>query len=100
MMPARRAGTPVHHQNSGGSRRTGPSRAILFARHAVAEPRKALALTTDQGWTRRVPSKGARKRTAVRVGVLAAGVLSLTGCTNDTFTRFGFPNPVTDQGKT
>ena len=57
-------------------------------------------MTTDQGWTRRVPSKGARKRTAVRVGVLAAGVLSLTGCTNDTFTRFGFPNPVTDQGKT
>jgi cytochrome c oxidase subunit 2 len=53
-------------------------------------------LTTDQGWTRRVPGK----RTAVRVGVLAAGVLSLTGCTNDTFTRLGFPNPVTEQGKT
>jgi cytochrome c oxidase subunit II len=62
-------------------------------------------LTTDQGWTRRVPSKGARKRTPgkralVRVGVLAAGVLSLTGCTNDTFTRMGFPNPITEQGKT
>jgi cytochrome c oxidase subunit II len=27
-------------------------------------------------------------------------VLGLTGCTNDTFTRFGFPNPITEQGKT
>ena len=26
-------------------------------------------------------------------------LLALTGCTNDTFTRFGFPNPVTEQGK-
>ena len=26
-------------------------------------------------------------------------VLGLTGCTNDTFTRLGFPNPITDQGK-
>jgi cytochrome c oxidase subunit 2 len=57
-------------------------------------------LTTDQGWTRRVPGKGTPKRMVVRVGVLAAGVLSLTGCTNDTFTRLGFPNPVTEQGKT
>ena len=27
-------------------------------------------------------------------------VLGLTGCTNDTFTRLGFPNPITEQGKT
>jgi cytochrome c oxidase subunit II len=40
------------------------------------------------------------KRTVVRAAVLVAGVISLTGCTNDTFTRFGFPNPVTEQGKT
>ena len=26
-------------------------------------------------------------------------LLALTGCTNDTFTRLGFPNPVTEQGK-
>ena len=26
-------------------------------------------------------------------------LLALTGCTNDTFTRIGFPNPVTEQGK-
>ena len=26
-------------------------------------------------------------------------LLALTGCTNDTFTRLGFPNPVTQQGK-
>jgi cytochrome c oxidase subunit II len=62
-------------------------------------------LTTDKGSTRRVPSGRALKRTPgkralVRAGVLAVGVLSLTGCTNDTFTRMGFPNPVTEQGKT
>jgi cytochrome c oxidase subunit II len=27
-------------------------------------------------------------------------VLGLSGCTNDTFTRLGFPNPITEQGKT
>ena len=26
-------------------------------------------------------------------------LLALTGCTNNTFTRLGFPNPVTEQGK-
>ena len=26
-------------------------------------------------------------------------LLALTGCTNDTFTRLGFPNPITTQGK-
>jgi cytochrome c oxidase subunit 2 len=31
---------------------------------------------------------------------LAVGLLCLTGCTNDTFTRLGFPNPITEQGKT
>jgi cytochrome c oxidase subunit II len=36
----------------------------------------------------------------VRAAVLAAVVIGLTGCTNDTFTRIGFPNPVTEQGKT
>ncbi len=34
--------------------------------------------------------------------LLAAGVLvlGLTGCTNNSFTRLGFPNPITAQGKT
>ncbi len=41
-----------------------------------------------------------RKRTAVRFLLLAAVVVGLTGCTNDTFTRIGFPDPVTQQGKT
>src|SRR5580692_9652255 len=34
-------------RNMWGSPKAGGHRAILFARHAVAEPRKALALTTD-----------------------------------------------------
>ena len=35
----------------------------------------------------------------MRVGVLAVMLLALTGCTNDTFTRLGFPDPITTQGK-
>jgi cytochrome c oxidase subunit 2 len=41
-----------------------------------------------------------RRANALRGGVLAVLLLCLAGCSpNDTFTRFGFPNPVTDQGK-
>ncbi len=40
-----------------------------------------------------------RRASAVRAGALAVMLLALTGCTNDTFTRLGFPNPVTEQGK-
>jgi cytochrome c oxidase subunit 2 len=34
-----------------------------------------------------------------RAAVLGVSVLALSGCTNDTFTRIGFPNPITPQGK-
>ena len=40
-----------------------------------------------------------RRTNAVRAGALAVMLLALTGCTNDTFTRIGFPDPVTEQGK-
>jgi cytochrome c oxidase subunit II len=40
-----------------------------------------------------------RRVKAAGVGALAVMLLALTGCTNDTFTRIGFPNPVTTQGK-
>jgi len=40
-----------------------------------------------------------RRKNAVRAGALAAMLLALTGCTNDTFTRMGFPDPITQQGK-
>ncbi len=40
-----------------------------------------------------------RRANAVRVGALAVMLLALTGCTNNTFTRIGFPDPVTTQGK-
>jgi len=40
-----------------------------------------------------------RRSKAAGVGALAVMLLALTGCTNDTFTRIGFPNPVTEQGK-
>jgi cytochrome c oxidase subunit 2 len=40
-----------------------------------------------------------RRVKAAGVGALAVMLLALTGCTNDTFTRIGFPNPVTSQGK-
>ena len=55
---------------------------------------------------RRQAARGARgtatrrRGNAVRVGALAVMLLALTGCsTNDTFTRIGFPDPVTEQGK-
>ncbi len=39
------------------------------------------------------------RASALRLVALAAGLLALAGCSpNDTFTRFGFPNPVTKQG--
>jgi cytochrome c oxidase subunit 2 len=41
-----------------------------------------------------------RRANAVRGGALAVLLLALSGCsTNNDFTRFGFPNPVTEQGK-
>jgi len=41
-----------------------------------------------------------RRKNAVRAGALAVMLLALTGCsTNNSFTRLGFPNPVTQQGK-
>src|SRR5580700_5917272 len=96
-------------RNMWGSPKAGGQRAILFARHAVADPRKALALTTDHAGPG-APRSGLKRspgprrvRIARAMGVtaaVAAGVLGLTGCTNDTFTRLGFPNPITEQGKT
>src|SRR5579859_759789 len=96
-------------RNMWGSPKARARRAILFARHAVAEPRKALALTTDHaepgapGPEPRPGIKPRRVRVARATGMtvaVAAGVLGLTGCTNNSFTRLGFPNPITEQGKT
>jgi cytochrome c oxidase subunit II len=43
--------------------------------------------------------KRSRRANAVRVGALAVLLLALAGCSpNDSFTRMGFPNPVTKQG--
>src|SRR6266567_3334425 len=77
--------------------------AILFARHVVAEPRKALALTTDdaeQGSSQPRPGRARVTRATVMTVALTFLVLGLTGCTNNSFTRLGFPNPITEQGKT
>jgi cytochrome c oxidase subunit 2 len=54
---------------------------------------------TDSRGTAPRPRRS-RKANAVRVGALAALLLlTLAGCSpNDTFTRMGFPNPVTKQG--
>jgi cytochrome c oxidase subunit 2 len=40
-----------------------------------------------------------RRSQAAGAGALAVMLLALTGCANDTFTRMGFPDPVTQQGK-
>jgi cytochrome c oxidase subunit II len=48
---------------------------------------------------RRAPAAPRRRLTATRAALLAVMLLALTGCTNNSFTRLGFPNPVTEQGK-
>ena len=79
--------------------------AILFARHAVAEPRKALALTTDnaepgRSADQKSPRRGRAARATGMTVVLAVLGLGLTGCSSNSFTNLGFPNPITPQGKT
>jgi cytochrome c oxidase subunit 2 len=58
-------------------------------------------LTTDhaeQGSRKPRPVRARAKRAAGLTAALTLTVLGLTGCTNDTFTRLGFPPPITKQG--
>jgi cytochrome c oxidase subunit 2 len=62
-------------------------------------------LTTDNAEPGRPAGpEGPRRPRAARAAgmtvVLAVLVLGLTGCTNNSFTRLGFPDPITPQGKT
>jgi cytochrome c oxidase subunit 2 len=60
-------------------------------------------LTTDNAEQASGTPRPRRARIARAAGMtvaLAFVVLGLSGCANDTFTRFGFPNPITEQGKT
>jgi cytochrome c oxidase subunit II len=63
-------------------------------------------LTTDHAGpgSPKPGSPGPRQVRAARATGLTVGfvllVLGLTGCTNNSFTRLGFPNPITEQGKT
>ena len=63
-------------------------------------------MTTDHDGlgSPRPASPGPRRVRAARATGLTVTlvllVLGLSGCTNDTFTRLGFPNPITEQGKT
>ena len=59
-------------------------------------------MTTDNAEQGSAKPRPGRPRVARATGMTVALtflVLGLTGCTNDTFTRLGFPNPITDQGK-
>jgi len=46
------------------------------------------------------PRRVRRARTLGMTATLVLVVLGLTGCANNQFTRIGFPNPITEQGKT
>jgi cytochrome c oxidase subunit II len=61
----------------------------LIRRHAAPRTRGTASRST----------RPRRRANAVRIGALAVMLLALTGCTNNTFTRLGFPDPVTEQGK-
>jgi len=54
----------------------------------------------SRGSALRTRAPRSRRANALRVGALAVLLLALAGCSpNDTFTRMGFPNPITTQGK-
>ena len=60
-------------------------------------------MTTDnaeQGSRKPRPGRARAARAAGMTVALTFLVLGLTGCTNDTFTRLGFPPPITKQGET
>jgi cytochrome c oxidase subunit II len=60
-------------------------------------------LTTEnaeQGHGKPRPGRARVKRAAGLTVAVSLLVLGLTGCTNNAFTRLGFPNPITEQGKT
>ncbi len=60
-------------------------------------------MTTDnaeQGSRQPRPGRARVTRATVVTVALTFLVLGLTGCTNNSFTRLGFPNPITEQGKT
>jgi cytochrome c oxidase subunit 2 len=55
--------------------------------------------TNARGTAKRTRTPRSRRANAVRIGALAVLLLALAGCSpNDTFTRLGFPDPVTKQG--
>jgi len=62
--------------------------------------RQAAPVERDHDRAPRGTAKRPRRRAnALRVGALAVLLLCLAGCSpNDTFTRMGFPNPITTQG--
>jgi cytochrome c oxidase subunit II len=56
--------------------------------------------TAEPGSRTPRPVRPRARRAAGLTVALTFVVLGLTGCTNDTFTRLGFPDPITQQGKT
>ena len=70
-------------------------------RGAGARDDRALRDSAPRDTAARGTAKRPRRRAnALRVGALAVLLLCVAGCSpNDTFTRMGFPNPVTTQGK-
>jgi cytochrome c oxidase subunit II len=55
--------------------------------------------TDSRGTAPRTRAPRSRRANAARIGALAVLLLALAGCSpNDTFTRMGFPDPVTKQG--
>jgi cytochrome c oxidase subunit II len=64
------------------------------------DPRDTDSRGSAQGTrAQRTRTPRTRRANALRIGALAVLLLALAGCSpNDTFTRMGFPNPITTQG--
>jgi cytochrome c oxidase subunit 2 len=72
----------------------------LFRRQATPGARGPVSRGLQARATATRGSGSRRRANAVRGGALAVMLLALSGCSaNNDFTRFGFPNPVTEQGK-
>jgi cytochrome c oxidase subunit 2 len=56
-------------------------------------------LTPPRPASRSGRAAGRPRRWVPRAAALALVLTALTGCTNDTFTRLGFPDPITQQGQ-
>jgi cytochrome c oxidase subunit 2 len=61
--------------------------------------RRAPAIAPDSGRPAAAPTRRSRGRRVLQMAAMGLLVVSMSGCTTSAWTRLGWPNPVTKQGK-